>query len=75
MGNKRLLNVYYARLINQQSGGTVIAPWEVGQLDEEWLAVFLGLRDLPALREQYQAFEKRLAEIRRKHPTYRKYLN
>jgi hypothetical protein len=74
-GHTRLLAVQYARLINQFSGGTVIAPWEVSQLDEEWLEVFLGLIDLPRLRANHQAFDKRLAERRQAHPTYRKYLN
>ena len=57
------------------SGGTVIAPWEVDQLNEEWVDVFEGLAELPALQKNYQAFENRLAEIRAKHPTYRKYSN
>lgn len=58
-----------------ECGGAVIAPWEIDQLDEEWLDVFMGLTELPALRKQYQAFDKRLAEIRSQHPTYRKYLS
>ena len=68
-----MLAVQTARLINMQSGGTVIAPWDVEQLDEEWIEVFMGLSDLPALTADYQKFETRLSEIRSKHPTYRKY--
>jgi hypothetical protein len=62
-------------LINRFSGGTVIAPWEVEQLDDEWIDVFTGLADLPRLRKDYQAFEKLLAKRRMQHPNYRKYLN
>jgi hypothetical protein len=71
----RLMAVQYARLINLYSGGTVIAPWEVDQLDEEWLDVFLGLMDLPERRKNYQAFENLLAERRKNNPSYRKYLS
>ena len=71
----RLMAVQYARLINTYSGGTVIAPWDVDQLDEEWLDVFIGLADLPKLRANYQAFDHLLNERRRAHPTYRKYLS
>lgn len=68
--------VSLARLINLQCGGAVIAPWEIDQLDDEWIAVFTGLaEDLPRYRESHQAFERKLAEIRRRHPTYRKYLS
>lgn len=62
-------------MINLQSGGAVIAPWDVSQLDEEWIDVFKGLMELPGLRADYQAFDRRLAEIRGKHPTYRKYVS
>jgi hypothetical protein len=67
--------VELARLINLQCAGAVIAPWEVDQLDDEWVDVFKGLAELPSLRASYQAFDHRLAEIRSKHPTYRKYLS
>ncbi len=73
--HEKLQDVELARIINAQCGGVVIAPWDVNQLDEEWQDVFLGLAKLPELRERYQAFENRLAEIRRKHPSYRKYLS
>lgn len=72
--HERILAVQYAKLINFQSGGTVIAPWDVPQLDEEWLNVFLGLLDLPRRRENYQAFERRLIQRRQENPNYRKYL-
>lgn len=72
--HSQILAVQYAKLINLMSGGTVIAPWEVDQLDEEWLNVFFGLLDLPKRRESYQAFERRLIQRRNEHPNYRKYL-
>jgi len=65
--------VAIAKRINQECGGAVIAPWQLEQMNYEWLEVFDGLRELATLREQYQATEKRLQEIRRSHPTYRKY--
>jgi hypothetical protein len=74
-GHDKLRAVQLAKLINLQCGGAIIAPWEIDDLDEEWRDVFYGLAELPALRTNYQAFDRRLAEIRKKHPTYRKYLN
>jgi hypothetical protein len=67
--------VEIAKLINLLSAGAVIAPWEVEQLDEEWVDVFRGIAKLPERRASYMAFDRRLAEIRSKHPTYRKYLS
>jgi len=68
-----MLDVQRARLINWHCGGAVIAPWEVGQLDDHWLNVFKGLQELPKLKENFQAFENLLAKRRAENPTYRKY--
>ncbi len=73
--HEKILAVDLAKMINLFSGGAVIAPWEVDQLDDEWVAVFRGLASLTSRRASYQAFEKRLIERRAQHPTYRKYLN
>jgi hypothetical protein len=73
--HEKIKAVELAKSINLLSAGAVITPWEVDQLDDEWIDVFKGLLELPRLRANYQAFDKRLAEIRHKHPTYRKYLS
>jgi hypothetical protein len=67
--------VELAKLINMQCGGAIVAPWDVDQLDDEWIDVFSGLYKLPQMRANYQAFDTRLKDIRAKHPTYRKYLS
>jgi len=67
--------VALARLINLQCGGAVITPWEIDELEDEWIEVFRGMAEIPQLRANYQAFDRRLAEIRSRHPTYRKYLS
>lgn len=66
--------VELAKLINLQCGGAIVTPWDIGQLDETWIDVFKGLSKLPSMRNSYQAFDKRLAQLRAQHPTYRKYL-
>ena len=63
-----------ARMINMQCGGAFVAPWQVEQIDQEWLDVFYGLTNLPDLKKNYNEFEQTLAERRRSNPTYRKYL-
>jgi hypothetical protein len=72
--HEKLKAVHLAQLVNLLSGGPVIAPWEVEGLDDEWTAVFEGMSALPKMRESYQAFDRKLEEIRAAHPTYRKYL-
>ena len=71
--HEKIKAIELAKIINLQCGGVVIAPWDVDQLDEEWIDVFKGLLELPQLRANYQAFNTKLAEVRRRHPTYRKY--
>ena len=73
--HEKIKAVELARIIDLQCGGMAVAPWEIDQLDEEWIDVFKGLMELPRLRANYQAFDRQLADIRRKHPTYRKYLS
>lgn len=60
--------------INQQCGGALIAPWEVGALPDEWINLFEGLAlDLPEMRKAEQAVRQRFEKFRQDHPTYRKY--
>ena len=69
-----ILDVSMARLINQQSGGAVIAPWEVRDLGEDELEVFRALSmDLPERREFEKKKEQVFADVRKRHPSYRKY--
>ena len=72
-----LYKVSQARKINQVCGFEAIAPWEVGELDEEWMMVFDGLYHLQKTQREQTASQKRfdntLARVRAKHPTYRKY--
>ena len=49
-----------------------MAAWDVDQLDEAWLYAFYGMADLPRRQRPMQALAKKFAEIRSKHPTYRK---
>lgn len=43
-----LRDVFVAQALNRAAGGAVIAPWQVGDLPEEWLAV------VPALQTDYR---------------------
>jgi hypothetical protein len=38
--NPYLARIALARMINQASGGAVIAPWEVENLPDDWLDAF-----------------------------------
>lgn len=66
--------IWLARTINKHSGGTVIAPWQINDLPEDWIDVFVGLeRDLPTLQAQQKKIKDRFAKMEAAHPTYRKY--
>ncbi len=68
--------MWKARKINALTGAAMIAPWQVGQLDEEWQAVFDGLFEIEqrhaAETKNKQLFDQVLAKRRAAHPTYRK---
>ncbi len=67
--------IWLARVINQQSGGAVIAPWEVQDVPDEWLDVFKGLeQDLPEMQKVEQKKQSMFEAMRKNHPSYRKYL-
>ena len=60
-------------MINIQSGGTVIAAWEVDNLPDEWVDVYLGIAtDLPDMQQARQKVQAHMEKHRQSHPTYRK---
>lgn len=70
-----MADVLLARRINQQSGGVVVAPWEVRDLPDDVLDVFQALAfDLPSMQQAHAAKEKAFADARERHPSYRKYV-
>jgi hypothetical protein len=57
-----------AKHINLAAGGAVLAPWETGELPEEWLdAAETLISDLPSMRKGFQQVEDRLAKWRAEH--------
>ncbi|NSW52210.1 MAG: hypothetical protein HPY85_06875 [Anaerolineae bacterium] len=47
-----------AQMVNRMSGGAVISPWEVGELPQDWVDVFLGMTsELPTMREGFRKIE------------------
>jgi hypothetical protein len=69
-----LARVGLANNINRASGGAVIAPWQIDELDETWLDVFRVLGDeLPTMRDAYQRIKKVKDSWLASHPTYGKH--
>jgi hypothetical protein len=57
-----------AKQINLAAGGTVVAPWEVGELPEEWIEAARGLTlTLPEMRAGKEQVEDHLAHWRKRH--------
>lgn len=74
-GHPFIINVNAARAINEQSGGAVIAPWDVMSLSDDELDVFRALSmDLPKRRLAEKKKEQVFDDVRKRHPNYRKYL-
>jgi hypothetical protein len=75
------VKVSKARKINAVCGYGVVAPWEVGELDEEWSEMFDGLYEYEKqkaeegrqIAQSKAQFEIVLAKQRADHPSYRKY--
>jgi hypothetical protein len=61
-----------AQRINHLHGGAVVAAWEVDELDEFWLMALMGLSDLPRRQGPQKAIDRKFADFRANHPTYRK---
>lgn len=54
----KLRELAIAKTLNQAAGGTVIAPWDVWELPEEWLDVVPALQQgLPAAQAGIQRIE------------------
>ena len=70
-----------ARKINKVCGFDAVAPWDVGQLDDEWVALFDGLYEIEEKKAKFEKqkaegsrrFEDVLTRRRAAHPSYRKY--
>lgn len=67
-------NLTLARIINRLHGGNVIAAWEVDQLDDVWLDVFLGVgEELPKKQQRQRLIAQKFKEFESEHPTFGKY--
>lgn len=61
-----LQRISIARVINETLGGVVITPWELDQLNDEWMDVFQGLAfDLPEYKAGTQQVEDIFAKWRK----------
>ena len=73
MNHPRLDQLSLARVINRMHGGPVITAWEVEQLTDEWIDLYLGIAvDLPRKQERARAIKKLFNEFEAAHPTYGK---
>jgi len=65
-----------ARIINAASGGAVIGPWDVNQLDDVTVDVCRGfLQDYGTIESGYEKVEDIHRKWRNDHPTYKNRAN
>lgn len=66
---------FQAQHINMQSGGAVIAPWDLlDGLDlETWSEAAMMLGDVAAIRKRKQAERAVFEKARKAHPNYSRY--
>jgi len=66
--------VTIARLINRAHGGPVISAWQVDELDDTWVNVFVGMyEELPKARARQRLIKQKHKEFEASHPNYGKY--
>lgn len=57
-----------AKVINRYSGGAIIAPWEIDQLPDEYVATFIALADeLPTMKSVIDKHKSIMDVWRKKH--------
>jgi len=67
-----LIAYFMAQHINQQSGGAVVAPWEIepGHTLDEWAEAALALSRAPSLKARQSAVEKVFENVRKGNKHY-----
>lgn len=65
---------FQAQHLNYQSGGAVVAPWDIlpGYELTDWIEAAMRLNDVPALRSRRKAQDEYLMKWRRSHKDYAK---
>jgi hypothetical protein len=59
---------YQAKAINMAAGGSVVSPWEVGELPDEWVDMAVGMTHrLPRYQKSQKKVDDHLAAWRREH--------
>lgn len=63
---------FLAQHINQQSGGAVIAPWDIepGYTVDEWSEAARVLSEVPSLKARSKAFEQVFEKARQSNKHY-----
>ncbi len=59
-----------AQKINLAAGGVVIAPWELNDLNDDWVNGAAALMDMEKIRTAEAKIENRLRAWRATHPGY-----
>ena len=60
-----LTAIWMARQINEALGGPFVAPWEIGELPEEWTDAILGMKTrVAAMAQGKQQVESALEKWR-----------
>lgn len=67
-----LARVFLARQINMAHAGAVVSAWDIGELDDSTIDVFVGMvQDLPGMQQAEKNAQTRRAAWLAQHPTYR----
>ena len=67
-----MADILLARKVNLALGGSFVTPWDVAELPDDWISAVLGFTDrLPTMKKGRSEVEKKLEEIRQRHPHYK----
>lgn len=74
-GDPVLTAIFLAQHINTAAGGTVIAPWDIPDLPDEWPLGALALNTrLEKAKKANKIIDQKLAAWQANHPAYQKHI-
>lgn len=65
--NPLMVDVVLCRRINQKLGGAVFKPWEIGEIDQDWLDAIENLEKPSVLNRSWEKVNEKFAEFRSKY--------
>ena len=67
--------IFLSEQINRRNAGPLVKPWELDDVPDEFLIGYQAIFSQVKRTQQQNKFESVFRDARRRHPSYRKYVN